>query len=396
MDAADQKPPLARDVVGRPAALRFIILIGIVSLFADMTYEGARSITGPYLGVLGASATVVGIVAGLGELIGFGIRLLSGWLGDRTQRYWTITITGYGINLLAVPLLALAGSWETAAVLIVMERLGRAIRSPARDAMLSHAASQTGLGWGFGLHEAMDQIGAIAGPLLVSAVLYLKYDYSTAFAFLLIPALASLAMVIGARFQYPRPRDFDLGPPAFESKGFQRSYWIYMAALALIGAGYADFALIAYHFGQATVVTAPTIPIFYAVAMGSDAIAALVLGHLYDRRGLVVVLGTAVIAAIASPLVFLGGAQGAFAGMVLWGIGMAAQESVMRAVVADMTTPDRRGTAYGILNAVFGISWFVGSVLLGIIYDQSVLAAALFSMIVQLLSVPFLLVIMKE
>jgi MFS family permease len=395
MDATDPKLP-RRDDVTRPAALRFIILIGVVSLFADMTYEGARSITGPYLGVLGASATVVGIVAGLGELIGFGIRLLAGWLGDRTQRYWTITVAGYGINLLAVPLLSLAGSWEIAAVLIVVERLGRAIRSPARDAMLSHAASETGLGWGFGLHEAMDQIGAIVGPLLVSAVLYLRYDYSAAFAVLLIPALASLAMVLGARLQYPRPRDFDLSPPAFESKGFQRSYWIYMAALALIGAGYADFALIAYHFGQAAVLAAPTIPIVYAVAMGSDAVAALLLGHLFDRRGLVVVLVAAVIAAIASPLVFLGGAQAAFAGMILWGIGMAAQESVMRAVVADMTTPDCRGTAYGILNAVFGVSWFIGSVLLGILYDRSVFAVAFLSMILQLLSVPLLVLIMKK
>jgi MFS family permease len=394
MDASTQHT-VAQPTLNRPAAFRFIVLIGIVSLFADMTYEGARSITGPYLGVLGASATVVGIVAGFGELIGFGIRLLSGWLGDRTQRYWAITITGYAINLLAVPLLALAGTWEFAAALIILERLGRAIRSPARDAMLSHAASQTGLGWGFGLHEAMDQVGAISGPLLVSLVLYFQYGYSAAFAVLLVPALASLAMVVSARLQYPTPRDFELAPPPLATKGFQRAYWIYMAAVALIGAGYADFALIAYHFGQASVLSAPTIPVFYAVAMGSDAIAALVLGHLFDRRGLIVVAVTAVVAAIASPLVFLGGAQLAFLGMILWGVGMAAQESVMRAVVADMTSSERRGTAFGILNAVFGVSWFLGSVLLGVVYDQSILAVAILSLILQLLSVPLLLLIVK-
>jgi MFS family permease len=387
-------PVVAKEgTIGRASAMRFIILIGVVSLFADMTYEGARSITGPYLGVLGASATVVGIVAGFGELIGYAIRLASGWLGDRTQRYWAITIVGYVLNLLAVPLLALAGSWHVAAVLIIAERMGRAVRSPARDAMLSHAASHTGLGWGFGLHEAMDQTGAIAGPLLVSAILYLQYGYGSAFAVLLIPALV---VVLTARFHFPRPRDFDLSPPALHPAGLQRAYWLYMAAVAVIGAGYADFALIAYHFGRAAVVSAPLIPILYAVAMASDAAAALVLGHFFDRRGMVVVMVSAILAAVASPLVFLGGAEAAFAGMILWGIGMGAQESVMRAVVARMTAPDRRGTAYGILNAVFGVAWFLGSVLLGVVYDQSVLAVAALSLVLQLLAVPFLLAIRTD
>ncbi len=383
-------------LIGKAAAMRFIVLIGIVSLFADMTYEGARSITGPYLGVLGASATVVGIVSGFGELIGYAIRLVSGWLGDRTQRYWAITIGGYALNLIAVPLLALAGRWEAAAVLIIAERMGRAIRSPLRDAMLSHAASHTGLGWGFGLHEALDQTGAILGPLMVSAVLYLQYGYSTAFAILLVPAVISLVLIVTARFQFPRPRDFDLAPPPLRTVGFKLTYWVYMAAVALIGAGYADFALIAYHFGKAAVVSAPLIPILYAVAMASDAIAALVLGHLFDRRGIIVVVVAAIAAAVASPLVFLGDVKAVFLGMILWGIGMAAQESVMRAVVAGMTAPDRRATAFGILNAVFGVAWFLGSVLLGIVYDQSIMAVAILSLILQLLAVPLLLFIMKK
>jgi MFS family permease len=300
------------------------------------------------------------------------------------------------LNLLAVPLLALASSWQMAAVLIIAERTGRAIRSPARDAMLSHAASHTGLGWGFGLHEAMDQSGAVAGPILVSVILYLQYGYTSAFAILLIPALISLAVVLTARFQFPRPRDFDLTPPALHATGLQRTYWLYMAAVAIIGAGYADFALIAYHFGQAAIVSQPLIPILYAVAMASAAAAALVLGHFFDRRGMIVVMVSTVVAALASPLVFLGGPAAAFAGMVLWGIGMGAQESVMRAVVAGMTAPDRRGTAYGILNAVFGVAWFLGSVLLGIVYDQSVLVVALLSLVLQLLAVPFLLAIIRQ
>jgi MFS family permease len=386
----------SKRLIGHRAAMRFIVMLGVVSLFADMTYEGARSITGPYLGVLGASAAVVGIVSGFGELIGYAVRLLSGWLGDRTQRYWAVTIAGYVLNLFAVPLLALASRWEVAAALIIVERMGRAIRSPTRDAMLSHAASHTGLGWGFALHEAMDQTGAIIGPLIVSAVLYLQYGYSDAFAVLLLPAIISMAVIVNARFLFPRPRDFDLAPPALDTGGFKRAYWIYMIAIALVGAGYADFPLIAYHFGQSAVVSPPLIPILYALAMASDAASSLVLGSLFDRRGLVVLIAGLSVAAVASPLVFLGDAKAAVIGMILWGIGMGTQESVMRAVVAGMTAPDRRATAFGIFNAVFGVAWFIGSAVLGILYDQSVAAVAVVSLVLQLLAVPMLLGIIGQ
>jgi MFS family permease len=386
----------AARLIDRRAAVRFIVLIGVVSLFADMTYEGARSITGPYLGLLGASAAIIGIVSGLGELVGYASRLVSGWLGDRTQRYWAVTIVGYALNLFAVPLLALAGRWEVAAVLIITERMGRAIRSPPRNAMLSHAASHTGLGWGFGLHEAMDQTGAIIGPLTVSAALYFHYGYSRAFAMLLVPALIAMGLVIGARFMFPRPRDFDLSPPALHGGSLKQDYWIYTAAIALVGAGYADFPLIAYHFGHAAVVAAPVIPILYAVAMASSALAALGLGLLYDRFGIVVVIGGVIAAAVAAPLVFLGNATLAAVGMVLWGIGMAMEESVLAAVIAHMTAPDRRATAFGIFNAVFGFAWFIGSTTLGIVYDQSVLAVALLSLSLQLLAVPPLILLVSR
>ena len=151
------------------AAWKFIILLGVVSLLSDICYEGARSISGPFLGTLQASAMVVGVVAGLGEFIGYALRLGSGYLADRTGKYWPITFVGYALNLFAVPLLALAGRWEIAALLLLLERLGKAVRTPARDAMLSHAATQVGRGWGFGFHEAMDQIGAVSGPLMVAS-----------------------------------------------------------------------------------------------------------------------------------------------------------------------------------------------------------------------------------
>jgi len=377
--------------ISRRTALRFVILLGVVSLFADATYEGARSIAGPYLAILGASATIVGIVAGFGELMGYGLRSIFGYISDRTGKYWTITIIGYVVNLLAVPLLALAGRWEIAAFLIVAERFGKAIRTPARDTMLSHATAQTGRGWGFGLHEAMDQIGAMLGPAIVAAVLYFKGSYGNAFAVLLIPALLALAVLAAARLLYPRPRDFETGQIKPGRKGLSRTFWIYLAAVALVAAGFADFPLIAFHFKKASVVSEAWIPLFYAIAMGVDALAALVFGRLFDWKGIAVMAAAAIISSLFAPLVFLGGFSLALLGMALWGVGMGAQESIMRAAIADMVPADRRGSAYGLFNTGYGFFWFLGSALMGMLYDISLPSLIAFSVAAQLASVPLLL-----
>jgi MFS family permease len=362
--------------------------MGVVSLMTDMTYEAARSITGPYLSMLGASATIVGIVAGFGELAGYGLRLLSGYLADRTGRYWGITILGYVVNVAAVPLLALAGHWESAAVLIIAERIGKAIRTPARDAMLSHATSEMGRGWGFGLHEAMDQIGAMLGPLIVMGVLHFRGSYQTSFTVLIVPAALTLAVLISARLLYPRPRDLETGAAELGTKGFSPVFWFYLAAAGLVAAGYADFPLIAYHLKTASAVSEPWIPFLYAVAMGVDALAALIFGRLFDRIGLAVLVIAALVSSLFAPLVFLGDFPLALAGMILWGIGMGAQESVMRAAVAGMVSADRRGSAYGVFNTGFGVSWFLGSALMGWLYDVSIPFLIVFSMGVQLAALP--------
>ena len=378
------------------AALRFIVLIGIVSLFGDMTYEGARSIVGPYLATLGASAAVVGIVAGFGELVGYAIRLLSGYIGDRTGRYWTVTIIGYVLNLFAVPLLALAGNWEIAVVLIVAERMGRALRAPTRDAMLSHAATRTGAGWAFGLHEAMDTTGAIVGPLAVSAALYLGQGYNTSFAMLVVPALLSIIVLFVARSQFPAPRDLEIVEPIREPSALPRRFWVFSVGAAFIGAGYADFSLLAYHFGKAAVVAPPWVPILYAVAMVAAAVAALALGRLFDRAGIVVMVPVTVVSALSAPLAFLGGPALVTIGVICWGVGMGAQESVMRAVIGSMAPRDRRGTAFGLFHTIFGVAWFIGSALLGIIYDHSVIGVAVLSLVLQLLALPILFAVMSK
>ena len=375
----------------RTRAVVFIILLGAISLFADMTYEGARSITGPYLGALGVTATTIGIVAGLGELVGYAVRLGSGYLADASGRYWAVTIFGYVLNLFAVPLLALAGNWQIAVVLIIAERMGRAVRSPPRDAMLSHAAGQTGLGWGFGLHQALDQTGAVVGPLLVSGLLFLGHDFRAAFAVLLAPAVVSISLVLAARLSFPRPRDFELAPPPLDTAGLAPGFRVYLVAVALIAAGYADFALIAYHFGKAAVMPATWIPIVYAIAMAVDGAAGLALGSLFDRIGLRAMILATLISAAAAPLVFLGGFAAAVLGMACWGIGTGAQESVMRATVSQLAPQHRRATAFGIFNAVYGVAWFAGSVLLGVLYDLSIVTVAMVSMALQALAVPVLL-----
>lgn len=376
-------------------AVKFIILMGVVSLFADMTYEGARSITGPYLAILGASAVTVGFVAGFGELSGYILRFFSGRLADSTRRYWTITISGYLINLMAVPLLALAGSWEIAAVLIIIERMGKGIRVPSRDVMLSHACSQVGQGWGFGLHEALDQIGAILGPLIVAAILFYHGSYQIGFAFLILPAVLAILVLMLSRFLYPNPHDLEVSTPILDVKGFNRIYWLYVIAAALIGAGFADFALIAYHFQKTALVSPGMIPIFYAVAMGVDGVAALLFGRLFDKVGLSILIVVALLSSLFAPMVFLGGFYIAFLGMVIWGVSMGAQESIMRSSVAVMSVVEKRGSAYGIFNTVFGVSWFTGSVIMGILYNISITDLVCFSVLIQLISIPFFISMLK-
>jgi MFS family permease len=377
------------------AAWKFIILLGVISLFSDMTYEGARSITGPFLGELKASAAVVGVVAGLGEFLGYALRLGSGYLADRTGKYWPLTIWGYGLNLLAVPLLALVGSWPLAAVLMVIERLGKAVRTPARDAMLSHATAAVGRGWGFGFHNAMDQAGAVAGPLLVAAVLALRGTYRAGFALLLAPALLALLVLAAAARLYPHPHHLEAGPALPAPRSFNRPFWFYAAGAAFLAAGYADFPLIAYHFHQNALFAPDRIPLLYAVAMGVDALGALALGRLFDRRGLRLLGVVPFLSAFFAPLVFLGGRGAALAGMVLWGLGMGAQGSIIRAALAEMVPPSRRASAYGLFHTVFGLFWFLGSALMGLLYEISLTSLVIFSMVAQLAALPLFLLITR-
>jgi MFS family permease len=381
----------------RKNALFFVVLLGCVSLFSDMTYEGARSVTGPYLKILGASATVVGIVAGLGELIGYAFRLLSGMIADRTRRYWTLTLIGYAVNLFAVPMLAFTGNVAAASSLLVLERFGKAIRKPSSDAMLSFARDKVGSGWTYGLHEAMDQIGAVAGPLIISAILYSRADdYRRAFAILAIPAAIAIAILVSARFLFPDPTNLEVNRLRVESRGFGRHYWIYIIASGFVGLGFADWALVAYHFEAKSIFPDAFIPVLYAVAMGTDALAALFFGRLYDRIGPSSIALAALLSATFAPLVFLGGRGAAILGAGLWGVGMGWQESIMRSLVADLTPKKRRASAFGLFHTSFGVFWFLGSTIIGLLYGISIFAVVAFSLATQLIAAGLFLSIARS
>jgi MFS family permease len=374
----------------KSAAFRFVLMIGIVSLFADFTYEGARSVTGPYLAQLGANGLEVGIVAGLGELLGYALRLASGRLSERTGKFWAITIFGYVVQMVSVPLLALAGSWQTAALLIVAERIGKATRNPPRDVMLSHAGRQIGYGWVFGLHEALDQTGALLGPLSIAAILAWRGDYRMGFAVLAIPALATLVLIMCARLLYPRPESMETDLPDAEARDLPRRFWIYLAAATLVAAGFPDFALISYHFGKANIISPAWIPVFYAVAMGTSGLGSLLFGRLFDKHGIGILLPLTAATAFFAPLAFSGGFRATLAGTALWGLGMGVHESIIPAAVALMVPPQRRASAYGIFTAGFGIAWFAGSAIIGWLYDISIPALVAFSIGVELAAVPLL------
>jgi MFS family permease len=375
----------------KSAALRFVLLVGVMSFFADFTYEGSRSIIGPYLALLGAGALAVGVITGFGELLGYGLRLVSGRLSDKTRQFWPITIAGYVLQMSVVPLLALAGSWQVAALLIVLERVGKATRNPPRDVMLSHAAKQVGgYGWAFGLHEALDQFGALVGPLAIAGVLAVKHGgYRFAFATLAVPAAIMLTILMVARLQYPRPEEMETNPPDVRTEGLPQVFWIYLAGAALVAVGFADFPLIAFHFHRASTVSTEFVPIFYAIAMGVSGLGSLLFGRLFDRAGIGILIPLTVVSAAFAPLVFFGGFWPALVGVSLWGVGMGVHESIVPAAVAPMVPIQRRASAYGLFTAGYGVFWFLGSAAIGGLYTVSIHSVVVFSVLAELAAIPF-------
>lgn len=390
-------------------ALVFILLFSVVSLLSDMTHEGAASIRGAYLSLLGASAATIGFVSGFGELVGYSLRFVFGKLADKSKRYWLLTIIGYAVDVLAVPALALVGEhgWIFAAGLIIVERMGKAIKKPAKNTLISFAASQEGAGKSFALEEMLDQIGAFLGPVLLYVVMLFKTDgttfqiYSFCFAILLVPALATLGMLFFTKRKFPHPEHFEPEPTAYVPFKLDRKFLLYLGGISLFAFGFIDYSLIVMHVSRTflsvsaslsettSLVNSGTLPLLYAGAMLVDAAAAMVFGLLYDKKGArVLILSTALSAPFAI-LVFGFQSIGALlVGVAMWGVGMGAQESILKAAVAGIVPKASRATGYGIFECVFGVFWFLGSWLLGALYDWSIPAMIAVSVGAQVAAIP--------
>lgn len=370
------------------AATRFVALLGVVNLFADMTYEGARGEVGAFLHSLGASATTVGIVAGAGEMIGYVIRSISGAVADRTGKYWLDAWAGYIINMLCVPALALVGSWPAAAGLVIGERLGRGVRKPVTAAALAQAGRTIGHGSAFGWNEFLDQVGATTGPLIVAYAIARSHSFSVGFGVLIVPALLTLLCLIPASIagnEIMPSNPSAAGPSLRNPKAFVK----YAIGGALVAAGYVDFALISYRFQRDHVVSTAAISVWFAVAMAVGAVAGPLLGKLFDRWGSVVLAVALVLTAAATPLAFLSRGIGAESGAALWGVGTAVQDSLLLALVSSVITARRGATTFGLYDLVFGVAWFIGSAIAGVLLDVSVLALVVFSVTLQLVAIPF-------
>lgn len=374
------------------SAFAFVLTMGVVNLFADMTYEGGASINGQYLGSLGASAAAVSIIAGVGECLGYALRSVAGYLADETGKYWPITFGGYAINLLAVPAMALAPGWQAAGALLLAERIGRAFRKPTVEAMLSYSTGKQGRGWVYAVNTAMDETGATLGPLLIALTLYLKVDVRSAYGLLLIPSVLALTALTAARITFPVPSRLEQGGPSTaRAVGFTRAYWLYMVAGSCFAAGLMSFEFIAYHLLTTGGVKEQWLPIFLAVSTAFAVVASLVLGRSYDRIGIGAVVGGVVLTTLFSPLVFFGGVWWALAGLLLWGVGYAVQDTLLKVLIASVLPEGRRNYAFGLFYIGYGGGWLIGSIAAGLLYDRSRLALVVFAVAVQLASIPLFL-----
>ena len=394
-------------------AMIFIILFGIVSLFSDMTHEGASSIRGAYMSLLGASAGAIGFVSGLGELIGYSMRYVFGKLTDKTKRYWIMTIAGYVLDVLAVPALALVGEhgWIAACGLLIIQRMGKAIKKPAKDTIMSFAASQEGVGKSFGIQEVLDQIGAFLGPVLLYVVMLFKTEgstfeiYSRCFAVLAVPGAITILLLLITKYKFPNPENFEPEEKRFTPFKVKKEFIFYIAGISLFAFGFIDYSIIIMHVSKtytnisaqltetSSLVNSGTLPLLYAGAMLVDAVAALVFGLMYDKKGVKALAWSTVISAPFAILVFGTKSTSALLlGIALWGVGMGAQESILKAAVTKMVPKSSRATGYGVFECSFGVFWFLGSWLLGVLYDISIPAMITVSVVSQLAAIPLYIV----
>ena len=377
------------------AAMSFILLMGLVSLFSDMTHEGASSIIGGYLSLSGASAETIGFISGFGIFVGYAFRLISGYFTDKTKKYWTFTIVGYIIDICCIPLLALVpeNGWMWACMILIVEKIGKAMKKPAKDTIVSFAAKQEGVGKSFAIHEFVDQLGAFLGPMFLYLILLFTTEenefkkYAICFAFLAIPAIICIGVLLFAKMKFPTPENFEVDDKKESNKVNKLSFILYLCAIAFYAFGFIDFALITMHESNNSIAI-ENLPLLYAGAMLVDAFAALFFGFLYDKKGFLALIISTILSSCFSLFIFkINTTWALITGLIMWGIGMGAQESILKAAIATITTKENRSKAFGIFETIFGLSWFLGSWLMGKLYDNSIDAMIVVSITAQMISV---------
>lgn len=391
----------------RPGAWQVVWWFGFVSLAADMVYEGARSMYGPLLAALGASGLVVGLVTGAGEAVALVLRLVFGPVADRTGRYWSLTIVGYGLTAVCVPLLWFAprlgvAGLAFAIVMILLERLGKAVRSPSKSALLAHVAGAVGRGRGFGVHKALDQVGAFAGPLVVAAVVAGASIWA-GMAVLAIPGAIAMVLLTVLCLRVPDPSVYDTSAPSASAPP-PRQGWLkdafgadlppvffrYAFACALTTGALVTFGIIGYHLTVDGLVPVAAVPLVYAGAMAVEAVAALVVGSLYDRTGARVLFVVPVLVALVPALALGGSFALVLVGVAVWGFAHGVQDSTIKAAVADLVPAQRRATAYGVFAGIQGALAIAGGAGAGWLYDKSLPALVIAVVISQLLALALL------
>ena len=379
---------------------RVVAWFGVVSLAADMVYEGARSVTGPYLASLGASALVVGLVTGAGEAAALGFRLFSGPMADRSGRYWSWTVVGYAMTVVCVPLMAFApfvgaAGLALASTLVILERTGKAVRSPSKSVLLADAARTVGRGRGFAVHKALDQVGAFAGPLLVAGVVALTGTTWPAFAVLAIPGVVAMTLLMRLRVALTAP-----GPrpsvDAVPDGPLPRSYYLLTLSCALATFGLLTFGVLSFHLVDDGLVGLPWVPVVYASAMGIEAVSALATGFVFDRVGGRTLLVLPPLVALVPFLAFSSSATVAVAGILVWGLATGILDSTVKALVAETVPRERLGTAYGGFAAVQGVAALAGGVVAGWLYSQGRLSIGLVVGAAQVVALVLLLAALRS
>ncbi|MGN0708989.1 MAG: MFS transporter, partial [Anaerovoracaceae bacterium] len=323
----------------------------------------------------------------------------TGIITDKTKKYWTMTIVGYIIDCMAIPALALVpkGGWVIACILIVIQRTGKAVKKPAKDTILSFASTQGGVGKSFAIQEFLDQLGAFLGPVILFIVMAMKKNedlfstYSFCFAILGIPGLATILLLFFAKRKYPAPENFE-APSKEDSKPLtlNKNFILYIIGISVFAAGFMDFSLITMHTAKTGLIPDDTLPLIYAAAMAVDAVSALFFGWLFDRGGVKVLAISTVVSAAYPAFIFLNNTRTMLiVGVILWGIGMGAQESIFKAAVTKIVPKESRSKGFGIFQTSFGVCWFIGSWIMGLLYDRSLTWMVIFSIATQLVSVPF-------